>query len=127
MFAARHFPRRVDSSLVVEGILNGEAMCTDPVPQCGGILQVQTELAWEMEPKALQQHKIHRTPIKIKVCFCVCAIYLCMLTHSQTHAHNLRPCKIICLFIIQLFPENRGGRRLFIFIRHCLFPFPGLN
>lgn len=65
---ARHFPRCVDSSLVVEGHLNGEVLSTDPVPQSASLLQVQTELAWEMEPKALQQHRLHRTPIKLKVC-----------------------------------------------------------
>ena len=65
---ARHFPRCVDSSLVVEGHLNGEVLSTDPVAQSASLVQVQTELAWEMEPKALQQHKLHRTPIKLKVC-----------------------------------------------------------
>ena len=65
--AARHFSRCPDSSLVVEGRLNGEVLSTDPVPQSRPVIQVQTELAWEMEPKALQQHKLHRTPVKVQV------------------------------------------------------------
>ena len=67
MHAARDFLRCSDSSLVVDGRINGEVLSTDPVPQAGSAMQIHTELAWEMEPKALQQHRLHRTPVKLQV------------------------------------------------------------
>lgn len=67
LLEARHFSRCPDSSLVVDGSLNGEVLSTDPVPQAGLAVHIQTELAWEMEPKALQQHRLHRTPVKLQV------------------------------------------------------------
>ena len=44
----------------------------------------------------------------------------------------VRTCKILYLFIIQIFPETRGGIAVafyfyFLLIRQCLLPFPGLN
>ena len=42
----------------------------------GGRIELSTELAWEMTRKALQEHKLQRTPIKlvvgVLVCVCVC-------------------------------------------------------
>ena len=78
--AARHFSRLPDCSLVVDGCLNGEVLCTDPVPQAGPTIPIQTEIAWEMQPKTLQQHKLHRTPVKLQVydhlvCICVYILY----------------------------------------------------
>lgn len=65
--AGRDFPRRTDCSLVVEAQFNKEVLTTDPVPHVGGTLPISTELAWELSRKALQQHKLNRTPIKLQV------------------------------------------------------------
>ena len=61
----------------MEGRLNGEILTSDPVPQSGNVVQVHTELAWEMEASTLQQHRLQRTPIKLQVCVCVC-VYVCV-------------------------------------------------
>lgn len=51
----------------MEARFNGEVLCTDPLPHAGGTMVIDTELAWEMTRKALQQHKLNRTPIKLQV------------------------------------------------------------
>ena len=51
----------------MEARFNGEVLCTDPLPHAGGSMVIDTELAWEMTRKALQQHKLNRTPIKLQV------------------------------------------------------------
>ena len=56
--------------LVVEGRLGGEFLSSDPLPPPpapGAVLEVNTELAWEMSKRALEQHKLQRTPIKLQV------------------------------------------------------------
>lgn len=63
----RNFPRRSDCSLIIEAQFNKEVLTTDPIPHVGGNMAVNTELAWEMTKKALQKHKLNRTPIKIQV------------------------------------------------------------
>ena len=63
----RNFPRRPDCTLEIEARFNGEMLCTDPLPHTGGTMVIDTELAWEMTRKALQQHKLNRTPIKLQV------------------------------------------------------------
>ena len=66
----RNFPQRADCSLVVEAQFNKEILATDPVPHEGSNLPITMELAWELTRKALQQHKLNRTPIKLQVCDC---------------------------------------------------------
>ncbi|XP_048705339.1 centrosomal protein of 120 kDa isoform X4 [Caretta caretta] len=63
----RHFPKRAKHMLVVEAKFDGEQLATDPVDhsdQPG----FATELAWELDRKALHQHRLQRTPIKLQ-CF----------------------------------------------------------
>uniref|UniRef100_A0A8C9U6P1 Centrosomal protein 120 n=1 Tax=Scleropages formosus TaxID=113540 RepID=A0A8C9U6P1_SCLFO len=65
----RQFPRRPRHELVVQAKFDGEQLATDPVEH---IEQPQfcTELAWELDRKTLQQHRLQRTPIKVQ-CFAV--------------------------------------------------------
>ena len=97
--AARHFSRCPDSSLVVEGRLNGEVLSTDPVPQSRPVIQVQTELAWEMGPKALQQHKLHRTPVKVQVSeymYMYTVMFFCSATSIVHEKAQLKETKCSC-------------------------------
>ena len=53
---------------MVEVRFAGETLQSDPVDHSyGGHIEINTELAWEMTRKALQEHKLQRTPIKIVV------------------------------------------------------------
>ncbi|XP_036884685.1 centrosomal protein of 120 kDa isoform X2 [Sturnira hondurensis] len=63
----RHFPKRPKHVLVVEAKFDGEQLATDPVDHTDQP-QFATELAWEIDRKALHQHRLQRTPIKLQ-CF----------------------------------------------------------
>ncbi|KAG8598060.1 hypothetical protein GDO81_002481 [Engystomops pustulosus] len=63
----RHFPKRSRHVLVVEAKFDGEQLSTDPIPHLEQP-QFATELAWELDRKALHQHRLQRTPIKLQ-CF----------------------------------------------------------
>uniref|UniRef100_A0A8C3T6U4 Centrosomal protein of 120 kDa n=1 Tax=Chelydra serpentina TaxID=8475 RepID=A0A8C3T6U4_CHESE len=66
-FSGRHFPRRAKHMLVVEAKFDGEQLATDPVNHADQP-EFATELAWELDRKALHQHRLQRTPIKLQ-CF----------------------------------------------------------
>ncbi|XP_047585599.1 centrosomal protein of 120 kDa isoform X2 [Lutra lutra] len=63
----RHFPKRPKHLLVVEAKFDGEQLATDPVGHTDQP-EFATELAWEIDRKALHQHRLQRTPIKLQ-CF----------------------------------------------------------
>ncbi|XP_044119805.1 centrosomal protein of 120 kDa isoform X2 [Neovison vison] len=63
----RHFPKRPKHLLVVEAKFDGEQLATDPVEHTDQP-EFATELAWEIDRKALHQHRLQRTPIKLQ-CF----------------------------------------------------------
>ncbi|XP_032482486.1 centrosomal protein of 120 kDa isoform X2 [Phocoena sinus] len=63
----RHFPKRPKHMLVVEAKFDGEQLATDPVDHTDQP-EFATELAWEIDRKALHQHRLQRTPIKLH-CF----------------------------------------------------------
>ncbi|XP_006886061.1 PREDICTED: centrosomal protein of 120 kDa [Elephantulus edwardii] len=63
----RHFPKRPKHMLVVEAKFDGEQLATDPVDHSDQP-EFATELAWEIDRKALHQHRLQRTPIKLQ-CF----------------------------------------------------------
>ncbi|XP_054998529.1 centrosomal protein of 120 kDa isoform X2 [Sorex araneus] len=63
----RHFPKRPKHLLVVEAKFDGEQLATDPVDHTDQP-EFATELAWEIDRKALHQHRLQRTPIKLQ-CF----------------------------------------------------------
>uniref|UniRef100_A0A8C5U7Q7 Centrosomal protein of 120 kDa n=1 Tax=Malurus cyaneus samueli TaxID=2593467 RepID=A0A8C5U7Q7_9PASS len=66
-FTGRYFPKRSKHMLVVEAMLDGEQLATDPVEHTDQP-EFATELAWELDRKALHQHRLQRTPIKLQ-CF----------------------------------------------------------
>ena len=51
---------------MLEGRFNGESLETDPVSHASSP-RVNTELAWELTRKALHQHRLQRTPLKLQV------------------------------------------------------------
>ncbi|NWT50705.1 CE120 protein, partial [Erythrocercus mccallii] len=63
----RYFPKRPKHVLIVEAKLDGEQLATDPVEHTDQP-EFATELAWELDRKALHQHRLQRTPIKLQ-CF----------------------------------------------------------
>ncbi|XP_064259548.1 centrosomal protein of 120 kDa isoform X2 [Passer domesticus] len=63
----RCFPKRPKHTLIVEAKLDGEQLATDPVEHTDQP-EFATELAWELDRKALHQHRLQRTPIKLQ-CF----------------------------------------------------------
>uniref|UniRef100_H2ZX34 Centrosomal protein of 120 kDa n=1 Tax=Latimeria chalumnae TaxID=7897 RepID=H2ZX34_LATCH len=65
----RHFPKRSRHMIVVEAKFDGEQLATDPVDHTAQP-EFATELAWELDRKALHQHRLQRTPIKLQ-CFAV--------------------------------------------------------
>ncbi|NXF90713.1 CE120 protein, partial [Eubucco bourcierii] len=63
----RYFPKRPKYMLIVEAKFDGEQLATDPVEHTDQP-EFATELAWELNRKALHQHRLQRTPIKLQ-CF----------------------------------------------------------
>ncbi|XP_033634352.1 centrosomal protein of 120 kDa-like [Asterias rubens] len=63
----RKFPKRSHHQLLIETRFDGELLATDPVSH-GETPELCTELAWELSKKALHQHRLQRTPIKL-VCY----------------------------------------------------------
>ncbi|XP_071586495.1 centrosomal protein of 120 kDa isoform X3 [Heliangelus exortis] len=63
----RYFPKRPKHMLIVEAKFDGEQLSTDPVEHTDEP-EFATELAWELDRKALHQHRLQRTPIKLQ-CF----------------------------------------------------------
>ncbi|KAJ6669691.1 hypothetical protein lerEdw1_000240 [Lerista edwardsae] len=63
----RYFPKRPKHTLVVEAKFDGEFLATDPIEHTDQP-EFATELAWELDRKALHQHRLQRTPIKLQ-CF----------------------------------------------------------
>jgi len=64
--AGRNFPQHKDKQLIVEGRFNDEKLYSDPVAHLSAP-QINTELAWELDRKAIHHHKIQRTPIKLNI------------------------------------------------------------
>ncbi|XP_077989016.1 centrosomal protein of 120 kDa-like [Glandiceps talaboti] len=65
----RRFPKRPKHKLVVETRFDGELLATDPIEHTE-TPEFSTELAWELSKKALHQHRLQRTPIKLQ-CYAV--------------------------------------------------------
>ena len=65
----RNFPSRPKHHLIIECKFDGELLATDPVEHVEAP-NFTTELAWEMDRRALHQHKMQRTPVKLQ-CFAV--------------------------------------------------------
>ena len=69
MRVGRGFPKRPRLKIVAEARFDGELLATDPVDHADTPDFTQ-ELAWELDKRALQQHRLQRTSIKIQ-CFAV--------------------------------------------------------
>ncbi|KAL3867406.1 hypothetical protein ACJMK2_044608 [Sinanodonta woodiana] len=65
----RQFPKRPKHQLIAEARFDGELLSTDPVSHVESPDFTQ-ELAWELDKKSLQQHRLNRTSIKIN-CYAV--------------------------------------------------------
>ncbi|KAK7486793.1 hypothetical protein BaRGS_00021940 [Batillaria attramentaria] len=61
----RGFPKRPRHKIFAEARFDGELLATDPVDHVETPDFTQ-ELAWELDKKALQQHRLQRTSIKIQ-------------------------------------------------------------
>jgi centrosomal protein CEP120 len=59
----RLFPRRLKTKFLIEAKFDGEQLATDPVDHLEA-LEVNQELAWELDKKALHMHKLQRSCIK---------------------------------------------------------------
>lgn len=59
----KNFPKKTKTQFVVEAKFDGEQLTTDPVDHNEN-LEINQELAWELDKKALQQHKLNRSVIK---------------------------------------------------------------
>lgn len=54
---------------MIEAKFDGELLTTDPVEH-GEVIEINQELAWEIDRKALQLHKLQRSCIKAS-CFAI--------------------------------------------------------
>ncbi|XP_060082767.1 centrosomal protein of 120 kDa-like [Ylistrum balloti] len=61
----RRFPKRPRHQIIAEARFDGELLSTDPVNHVENPDFTQ-ELAWELDKKGLQQHRLQRTSIKIQ-------------------------------------------------------------
>ncbi|KAK7009202.1 centrosomal protein of 120 kDa [Biomphalaria glabrata] len=61
----RGFPKRSKHQLIVEAKFDGELLATDPVAHVE-VPDINQELAWELDKKSLQQHRLQRSSIKIQ-------------------------------------------------------------
>lgn len=62
-----NFPKRARTKFVVEAKFDGEQLSTDPVEH-NEVVEINQELAWEIDKKGLQLHKLQRSCIKAN-CF----------------------------------------------------------
>ncbi|XP_061172082.1 centrosomal protein of 120 kDa-like isoform X1 [Saccostrea echinata] len=65
----RRFPKRSKHKIITEARFDGELLSTDPVDHTETPNFTQ-ELAWELDKKGLQQHRLQRTSIKIQCYAC---------------------------------------------------------
>lgn len=67
-FPGRHFPKRAKHMLVVEAKFDGEQLATDPVDHSDQP-EFATELAWELDRKALHQHRLHYKIVNVVIIY----------------------------------------------------------
>lgn len=63
--SGRRFPKRPRHQIIAEARFDGELLSTDPINHTESPDFTQ-ELAWELDKKGLQQHRLQRTSIKIQ-------------------------------------------------------------
>lgn len=65
VFTGRKFPFRSKCLLIAEGRFDGELLTTDPVHHSEEV-QFNQELAWTVDKKALHQHRLQRSSLRIQ-------------------------------------------------------------
>ena len=70
----RRFPKRPQCKILIEAKFDGEILSTDPVDHSESP-DFTTELAWELDKRALHQHRLQRTPVKLQVGCIDCFYY----------------------------------------------------
>lgn len=65
----KNFIRRNKVKFIVEAKFDGEHLATDPVDHAETI-EINQELAWELDKKSLHMHRLQRSAIKA-VCYAV--------------------------------------------------------
>jgi centrosomal protein CEP120 len=65
----QNFPHRDRTKFIIEAKFDKEQLVTDPVDHAETI-EINQELAWELDKKSLQLHKLQRSCIKAN-CFAV--------------------------------------------------------
>ncbi|CAF4441733.1 unnamed protein product, partial [Adineta steineri] len=63
IFLGRNFPNQSSCQLTVDAKFDGEILVTDPV-EFLSTPDINQELAWELDKKTFQQHKLQRSVIK---------------------------------------------------------------
>ena len=66
IYIGRNFPKRHGFQLLAEARFDGELLSSDLVPHVEHPEFTQ-ELAWELNKKSLQQHRLQRSSIKVQV------------------------------------------------------------
>ncbi len=62
-FQGRNFPNQSSCQVTVDAKFDGEVLITDPV-EFTSTPDINQELAWELDKKTFQQHKLQRSVIK---------------------------------------------------------------
>lgn len=65
ILGGRSFPKRPQHKLIIDTKFDGELLSTDPVDHTERP-NVTQELAWQLDRKGLQQHRLHRSSIKVQ-------------------------------------------------------------
>ncbi len=63
VFQGRNFPNQSSCQVTVDAKFDGEVLVTDPV-EFTSTPDINQELAWELDKKTFQQHKLQRSVIK---------------------------------------------------------------
>ncbi|XP_037093813.1 centrosomal protein of 120 kDa-like [Pollicipes pollicipes] len=61
----RHLPAPPGYSLLAEAKFDHQILQSDPVPLASHV-DFNSELAWETDRRALQQHRLHKNPVKVE-------------------------------------------------------------
>lgn len=62
-YLGENFPDRTNTKFIIEAKFDGEQLSTDPVDH-NSTIDISQELAWGLEKKSLQLHKLQRSCIK---------------------------------------------------------------
>lgn len=65
ILGGRNFPKRLQHKLIIDTKFDGELLSTDPVDHTERP-NITQELAWQLDKKGLQQHRLHRSSIKVQ-------------------------------------------------------------